>query len=377
MHSRYFQYTSLTLFLMSAALLCGCGSDIPAKNPLSVTPPPTNTLQVTSYSVPQWYDAVGTIEAKTGSDIEAQITAKIKQVHVKPGDKVKAGQLLIELDPRQAEAGLEQSKQQLESIMSTAKQIGENSKAAQAALTKRKSTVLRMRELFSQQVITQEELEKAETDFTAAKANYAASLNGLNSASSQIKEAEERYKQASINLEYTKIVALEDGKVAQRFADDGDLAFPGKSLLTLHTSGTLQLTAMVREGLIRSIKIGDKLVAVIDALDKSVTTVVDEIQPLADPTTRSFRIKTNLPILADSYPGMFARLRVPEQTKQIILIPESSIITTGQLKTVSLKTNSGWITQFIRTGETIDNGTRWVEIVSGLNKGDLINGEAN
>ena len=358
------------LSIFAALVLAGCGSDpSPVARKSTYVPQATATAERTT--LPRLYDAVGTVRARTDTRVEAQVTGRVLKILVRPGDKIKAGDDLVVLDSRASEARLERSRQAKASAVSQIGQARDGLAAAQAAFDKAESTYKRMKQLFDQKVVTAEEMEKAESSYLQAKASLSQAREGVTQAQARGKEAAKVVQEAEIGLGYTTIKAQEDGEVAQRLAEPGDLAFPGKPLLSLQTGGSLRLEAMVRESLIGTVKIGDSLTVVIEALEGGapITAVVDEIEPLADPVTRSFLVKARLPERPGLYPGMFGRLLIPQGERPAVLVPENAVTRVGQLETVMVKSGDSWLPAYVRTGAVRDGK---VEILSGLSGGETL-----
>jgi|GEM_PF-5644593 len=96
-------------------------------------------------SVTDWYEAVGTIRPKTASKIEAQVTAEVLDVKVRPGDRVKRGQILIILDNRSLASRRDQARSELESVVAVKGQALQGVAAAQAAFNQAEAHVNRVR----------------------------------------------------------------------------------------------------------------------------------------------------------------------------------------------------------------------------------------
>ena len=360
----------LLLSLFAALALAGCGSD-PAPVAGKSTYVPQSTATAVRTTLPRLYDAVGTVKARTDTRVEAQVTGRVLKILVRPGDKIKAGDDLLVLDSRASEARLERSRQARASAVSQIGQARDGLAAAQAAFDKAESTYKRMKQLFDQKVVTAEEVEKAESSYLQAKASLSQAREGVTQAQARERESAKLVQEAEIGLGYTTIKAQEDGEVAQRLAEPGDLAFPGKALLSLQTGASLRLEAMVRESLISTVRIGETLTVVIAALDNGepMTATVDEIEPLADPVTRSFLVKAKLPERPGLYPGMFGRLLIPQGERPAVLVPEAAVTRVGQLETVMVKSGDGWLPAYVRTGAARDGK---VEILSGLSGGETL-----
>ncbi|WP_238528162.1 efflux RND transporter periplasmic adaptor subunit [Pseudodesulfovibrio mercurii] len=359
---------SVVLF---ATVLAACGQDAPVVVKKGAGYEPGATVVAERAVLPRLFDAVGTVQAKTDVRVEAQVTGRVLEVLVRPGDRVAKGDRLVVLDSRASQTRLERSKQALFSARSQVAQARDGLASAKAAYTKSESTYRRMSQLFEQKVVTAEEVEKAESAYLQAKAALSRAEQGVAGAEAQAREADKVVQEADIDLGYTTIMAQEPGEVARRLVEPGDLAFPNKELLTLHTGGSMHLEAMVREALIGRIKLGDSLSVIITALNdkEPLAGVVQEIEPLADPVTRSFLVKVRLPERPGLYPGMFGRLLVPLGERETVLVPKDAVRRVGQLETVMVRSGETWHPVYVRTGETVGGK---VEILSGLSGGETV-----
>ncbi|MCF8129593.1 MAG: efflux RND transporter periplasmic adaptor subunit, partial [Deltaproteobacteria bacterium] len=140
-------------------------------------------------------------------------------------------------------------------------------------------------------------------------------------------------------------------------------------LLILQTRGVLRLEALVPEGFIDRIKMGAILKVVVKAVKKSLSGPVTEIVPAADPTTRSFLVKVDLPETEGLYPGMFGRLLVPVGEISVVWVPATAIERVGQLEMVRVKSGEEWARFYVTTGRVFDSR---VEVLSGLEGGEVV-----
>ena len=362
-------HTTLPLFIV-LALIAGCGSEPAQHGTTEKAYQPERTMTAEKASLPKLLEAVGTVQAKTGTRVEAQVTGRVLQVLVRPGDKIKAGDELVVLDGRASESRLDQAKQAKTSASSAVAQARSGLAAAQAAFNKTESTYQRMKQLRAKEVVTAEEVEQAESAYLQAKARLGQAEQAVASSQAQARASDQVVQEAQIGLGYTTIKAQTDGEVAKRLVEPGDLAFPGKELLSLQTGGSLQLEAMVRESSIGRVRVGETVQVIISALGaEPMSAVVDEIEPLADPVTRSFLVKARLPEAPGLYPGMFGRLMVPLGQEDAVLAPEAAVTRVGQLETVMVQSNDTWQQVYVRTGKR--HGDR-VEILSGLSGGETL-----
>ena len=335
----------------------------------STISPPKETIRSTVKNIIEWYEAIGTVRPKVETSIEAQITAKVVSVKVTSGNKVLKGTPLVVLDNRQLKSRLIQSKQGLKSAISNKEQAQHAVAAANADFIQKKLTFERIKKYFESQAATNQDVERAESAFLQAQASLEKANKALSGAKVGILRAQEIVKEAKIALGYTVIKAPQNGEVIKRQIEPGDLALPGKPLITLQTEGALRLEAYVREGLIAKVRKKQKLKVNITTLNKTFDAIVEEIVPYADPQTRTFLVKASLPVVDGLYPGMFGKLLIPAGNKEVIMIPIHAVRKIGQLEIVKLHENNTWKNVFIQTGKIYGDQ---IEVLSGVSENELI-----
>ncbi|MFW5734648.1 MAG: efflux RND transporter periplasmic adaptor subunit, partial [Oceanidesulfovibrio sp.] len=332
-------------------------------------PPPTAQAEQTE--IVDWYEAVGTVRPRTETEVEAQVTAIVEEVRVDPGDTVAKDDVLVMLDDRQLKSRLEQAKRQMESAQAGVEQAEQGVQAAQASFDRASSQYRRIRSLYEEKAVAESELDQAEAEYLRAKAGLEESRKGLTASQASLERASEAVQEAEIGLSYATIQAHEAGVITERIADPGDLAVPGKPLLVMRTGANIRLEALVRESLIGTVRPGKEFPMRIPALKLTITGVVDEVVPSADPQTRTFLVKVSMPEQPGIYPGMFGRLLIPMGTRDAVLVPPQALRRVGQLETVVIQKpeEGGWRTVFVTTGRA--NATA-VEVLSGLQGGEVV-----
>jgi membrane fusion protein, multidrug efflux system len=309
--------------------------------------PPDRTVDLAEvYEVEKEYfaEAVGTLRAATRTEIAARILAPIDEVHVKAGDLVKKGSVLVRLDPRGLRSQLDQAQSALD--------------AAQVSLTHAESDLQRDTKLHAERILPTMKFEQSKTDVQLAR--------------SRVRQLEQAVSEAEVSLSYTTIVASQDGMIVDRLAEPGDIAQPGVPLLVLYDPQSLRLEAPVMENLAVKLKIGDVLPVHIDALERDVEARVDEIVPQAEAASRSFLVKVALTDAEGLYEGMFGRLRIPSGIRRHLCLPVAAIQPLGQLQFVDVVTEDGETLErrFITTGRL--GSPYQIEVLSGLEAGDRV-----
>ena len=224
-------------------------------------------------------EVVGTVRPKLRSDIEAKVSGRIEQMLAVPGQQVKRGDLLAQLDAREIQAKLDQ---------------------ATASRDQAESDLGRYSKLITQHAITQQEFEATQSRARIARA--------------AVTEAETM-------LGYTKIIAPFDGVITSKLADVGDLAAPGKPLLAIEDPQALRFEADVPEAIIARIKPGAVLPVRVGG-QPEISGTVTEISPAADPNSRTFLVKLDLPQSTGLRGGLFGRVAVPVGESSVLRVPQ-------------------------------------------------------
>jgi len=333
----------LLFILLFAAIITSCGGD--KKN--AVTQLPAILVQVNEVSestTSQYINASGTVEAENSATLSTRMMGYVNKVHVKTGQEVRDGQLLVSINntdlqakKAQAEAGVLQ---------------------ATAGYNNAKKDYDRFVNLFQQQSASQKELDDMTSRFEMAKA-------GLEGAK-QIKN------EVLAQFSYANITAPFSGIVTNTFVKEGDMANPGMPLLSVEGISKLQVKAMVSEGNITAIKNGMPVKVLLKSMNKEVDGKVSEVSLSAKNTGGQYVVKINLKENDSSIlSGMFVNVRFPIEKiaasanqNEVLLVPESALVTYGQLTGIyTIGNENTAILRWLRTGKTYGN---LVEVLSGL-----------
>jgi RND family efflux transporter MFP subunit len=166
-----------------------------------------------------------------------------------------------------------------------------------------------------------------------------------------------------------RVVAPYDGVVIARLAEAGDLATPGRPLVSMARTGALRVDLTVPETHAGVVGVGDKVTVAIDAIGgQRLQARISAVAPASNPASRSFLAKAELNGVDHLQPGMFARVFIPLGRNEVLLIPTSAVVNQGQLAGVFVvdQDNTARL-RVIRTGQRF--GDR-VEVLSGLAEGE-------
>jgi HlyD family secretion protein len=330
---------------------------------------PETTAKAVVEAVTDFYEAPGTVRPRQETRIESRVSGRVVEVLVRPGDVVKTGDRLVVLDSREMNARLGRAEQAVLSARARREQAAQGVKSAEAGYKRAEAAYNRVKTYYKSEATTKQQLEEAEASFHQARAGLQQARELLKEGNAGVKQAEKGVDEARIVQNYSEIRADTHGQVAERRVEPGDMAFPGKPLLVLQTRGALRLEARVPERIIHRIKMGEILETVITALKKHFSGPVTEMVPSADPATRSFLIKVDLPHTKGLYPGMFGRLLVPVGKTEMVWVPRNALERVGQLEMVRIKSREAWTRILVTTGKVFDGR---VEVLSGLKGGEEV-----
>lgn len=367
-------------------LLAGCGErtgqDVSkrARAPLKAA-----VAEVTYTAVASVYEAVGTVRPKTSSTIQSKAVGRVEAVLVSEGDVVAAGQQLIEIDSRDAIAQAERAESFLREAERARQEVEKSVEAAayaraaaDAASALAASTYERYQGLAEKQAVSQQALDEASAKWKGATAEAAKAGEMVFSAEARRGELDARVEQAKAGLSsaqtllsYTKIAAPFAGIVTRKTVDAGDLAAPGVPLLEMEVQGQYRLEALVDEEHIAGVKAGDAVSAKLDALgENDLAGSVAEIVPAADPSSRSFVVKIDLPQEPGIRSGLFGRARFSLNEKKVLTVPALALEQRGQLAYVFV-VGDGNVARL----RLVTEGKRYgdhCEVLSGLDAGERV-----
>lgn len=330
--------------VLLAAALAWC---VPAHAQSAAVP----VAVVQAQSVGSAYELDGVIQPVRQSTISAQAAGRIVTLSVKSGDKVRAGQILAVIDDREAAAGVQRSQAQ----------IGQ----ADAELRNAKAQVERTRDLQRKGFVSQAALDTAEAQYKGATAaRDVASAGAL---------------QSSISQGFTRVTAPYDGWVLQTQAEAGDLAVPGKPLLTIYAPLPLRAVVQVPASRAQVVRTAAQTLVQVGAEQAAsawVQPVASSAVPSADPVSQTgeWRFELAPKDSANLLPGQQVRVRfvLPQGSTQgsKMLVPQAAIVRRGELTAVYVATNGAFSLRAVRLG--VDLGAQGVEILAGVQSGESI-----
>jgi RND family efflux transporter MFP subunit len=293
----------------------------------------------------------------------------VREVRVQTGNRVSAGQLLVRIDSRDLEAGLLQARAAEQEARSAIAEAENGIAAAKAQLGLAQVTFRRMEDLFAKKSISNQEFDEAQARLGSAEAAWQMAVSRRAQLDAKIAQAAQSVESASVMRSYAEIRAPFVGVVTDKQVEQGQIATPGRPLLTIEQEGAYRLEAPVQESMLGRVRVGQDVSVLLDTCKQPLSARLTEIVPAVDPTSRAFVVKATLPSGPMIRSGLFGRLRVQRGIEEAIAIPADAIVHRGALQSVFVAENGVARLRMVTAGQTRDGQA---EILSGLQAGEKV-----
>ena len=323
--------------------------------PIPVVVKPVIRGEITSY-----VEASGTIFPARESKIGSKISGKIEKIYVDEGDMVQKGQPLVKLD----QTDLIITQKQAEGNLRTAEARAEQ---ARLNLEKIKMEWIRLSKLYQKGVISQQQYDDINM-------NYRIAQTQLKLVNGEVQQARITLDMANQQLLNSVTLSPFSGLVVKKFVNEGEMIsiMPPVPLFWIMDIGYVKVEMEVPEIEITTIKVGQRARIRGDGFPNRIFEgQVSVINPLVDPTSRTFRVKIDIAnpqhILKA---GMFARVQiVVDEHNGVLFVPRDALLTRDGKQVVFVVENPYAIMRPIEVGLTND---LHVEITSGVNEGEMV-----
>ncbi|MCG0276637.1 MAG: efflux RND transporter periplasmic adaptor subunit [Thermosediminibacteraceae bacterium] len=352
------------LFLFFMVIITGC-SRKPADSAEEKEPIPVRVERVATQDLVEYRFFSGTVEAAGQVQITAKMAGRVKEVLVKAGDRVKAGQVLVKLEGQEVESQVKQARagyqaalanynkistqleQEVQRLESAVRQAEENYNNA-------KQNYERMSKLYQDGAISQKDFEGIELQYKIAKEQYESSREQLDimknksvpetmtAAKAQVEQAEAALSAAESALENTMITAPIDGVVGNVDVKVGQLISPGVPVAVVGNTGSMSVKINVTEDVINSVKIGQEVEVSVEAVGVNLKGTVTSVSPYKNLQTGTYPVEVRITEVPEGVkPGMFARVKLAVSSyPKVLAVPEECVIKKDE-KNVVFKVEDG------------------------------------
>ena len=287
----------------------------------------------------------GVVQAVRQTSLAAQVAGAVVALEVQAGDRVRAGQVLLRLDARAAE----------QTAAAGAAQV----QAARAAQEEATRELERQRQLFEQHYISRAALDRAEAQAKATQAEAAALLASAGATRTQ--------------SGFYVLKAPYAGVVADVAVVLGDMALPGRPLLTLYDPKALRVSAPVPQSAAAPLGDGSALRIELPGMaGDAIVPTAWQLLPTVDPATHSLELRLDLPAGTRATPGMFARVRLPAAATASgrLFVPARAVVRRAELSGVYVIGADGQPRlRLVRLGRADGDS---VEVLAGVSSGEHV-----
>jgi RND family efflux transporter MFP subunit len=305
---------------------------------------PLVTAAVQYRDVDTTYASEAVVEAVKQSTVSAQVTGRIVELNYDVGDYVKKGQVIVRIDEAEARQVVAGSQAQVAQ--------------AQAAFENARVALERNRQLAREKFISQAAVDKAEADFRVAEAQLNAAKAGAG--------------QAAASKAYTVVVAPYSGVVAARHVELGEMATPGKPLMTGFDPADMRVIATIPQYKVAEVRTSPRAMVEIPSLNKWIQAKSITVLPAADARSHSTRVRLDLPEnLREVYPGMFARAYFTVGRARKLVAPVGAVVKRSEVAGMYVVNEKGEVSfRQVRLGEPSGQGE--IEILAGVSAGEKV-----
>ena len=283
----------------------------------------------------------GTVEAVNKTTVSAQTSGRITYINFDVDDFVEQGAVILRFSDSEHKSRLDQASGTLAAAMARAR-------------------------------AAEQDFERVSKLFkigTVAKARFDQAKSEIDASVAQAQNARAAVEQAGEQLGYTVVKAPYSGLVVERHVEIGEIANPGKPLMTGFSLEQLRVRSEVPEQfaqLIRKSNVATVILGTGDNIAVQELTVF----PFADPNSNTVTIRLALPEgIKSVFPGMLVKTRFKIGEIKMLVVPEIAIARRGEVTGVYLVDNANNVAlQQVRTGREMDNGM--IQILTGLKDKD-------
>ena len=299
------------------------------------------TATVEKREAPAVLEVDGVVVGVSEAVLSSRLAAPVVEVRAVPGQRVRAGDVLVRLADRESAAALA------------------SARAAVAAALTAHETSLRNRGRF----------ERLEGRGAAAAIELDRARQEEGAAASASAFAEAALARAETDRAQSVLVAPFDAVVVEKLVSAGDLTAPGRPLVRLASVEGRRVEAAPGEAEAARLSVGEVVPVILG--DSVVEARIVEIVGAVDPATRRRVVRATLPPGVEPAVGSFARLRLPGPPARRIVAPASAVVARGGLEIAWAVGADGRVAlRYVRTGEPAGPG--FVEIRSGLEAGERV-----
>ena len=306
--------------------------------------PLVRTLVIGSNSTAQDYIYSGEVRGRFESQLAFQVGGKVTKRFIELGSTVRAGEALMQIDPKDLQQTVNSNWAQVYS--------------AESQLKLARNNLSRYQQLYAQGAVSRAQLDQYQNEYDVAVAS--------------IQQTSAQLSQGVNQLNYSLLYADHPGVIANITVEAGQVVSAGQTILTIVQDGEREIEISVPENRIEELRKATKIKATFWALpNTAIEGKVREIAPMADSTTRTYKVRISLINPPQEIKlGMTAAVTVSDSPQSASLtIPLSAVYQTGTSPEVWVVKDNVVSLRPVQTGNFSGNQ---IQVLAGLNPGETI-----
>jgi membrane fusion protein, multidrug efflux system len=339
------------------------------------------TAGIQRMSVQRQVDLAGTLLSPDQAKISSEVAGRVRDVPVQLGTEVRAGDVLVRIEPQELQLALDRAESQLRQVEaqlgidhSPSRQLPADDQIASVrqAMANRddaRNTFKRAEQLHGRGLMSQVDYDTAETRLKVADANHQAALDTVHALKATLQDRRAAYELAQKKVADAVIKAPVAGSVSERLVQPGEFIRENTPVATIVQMSPLKLKTAVQEKFAGVIKAGQRVDFRVEAFpSEAFQGKIAYVSPAVDQATRTFPVEA----IVDNAnrhlkPGFFAKGTIATKLDEnVMAVTDDAVSTLAGVSTVYVIENGKARQQAIALG--VRQGKLW-EITDGL-KGD-------
>ncbi len=264
--------------------------------------------------------------------VAPRVSGPVEKLYIEDNKEVKKGDLLLEIDPKDYETKLKQSKAKLEEAKAALINANNQVEKTFSQLDFAKNDYTRYSQMYSKGISSTQDYDEAKTKLTTAQAENKSAVAKYKELKASIKKLEAEVEENELNLSYTKIYASQDGKITHRTVEQGNYVQIAQPLFAI-AQDDVWIVANFKETQVANMKKGQSVKIKIDAFGrKKFNGKVDSIQMASGAKASLFPPENAV----GSYVKIVQRIPVKivftDDISEMNIIPGMSVVPTVKVK---------------------------------------------
>jgi RND family efflux transporter MFP subunit len=349
---------------------------------------PVQTATVQRISIQREVDLAGSLISPNQAKVSSEVAGVVQQVLVELGQEVKAGQVIVKLDPQELDLALQRAKSQLRQ---TEAQLGidgvrvkepppdEQISSVRLAIANRddaQAQLRRAQRLRTQNLLSQADLDTAETKVKVAEANYQSAIESMQSLKATLQDRRQAVELAQKKLNDTEIRSSVAGQVSERYVQKGEFIRENTAVVSIVQMNPLKVKTAIQERYSSLVRPGLTVEFSVESFPgEKFKGTVAYISPSVDQAIRTFPVE----ILVDNSnrklkPGFFAKgVIFTHRDENVMAVTDDAVSSLAGVSNVYVIENGKVRQQMVSLGVHIGD---LYELLTGL-KGDEVLASSN